>query len=220
MVEFSDWEPHYLRILRSFQFSRELDEASARLLSELLPRPRMTIDSLENMIWGRTAVIFGAHERVMDEYPHLNMEEGSDQVFLAADGACSAMKEMGIRPDLIVSDLDGDPEDLLYWNRHGVPLIVHAHGDNIEKITDLAPRLRACMATTQSTPFGDTYNFGGFTDGDRCVFLADHFGAIRTILVGFDFETVGRYSFSTDHGQKIRKLKWARELISLFEVEY
>ena len=220
MVEFIDWEPHYLRILRSFHYSRKEDEASARLLSETLPIPRLSINSLEDMIWGRTAVIFGAHEKVKDDFRELNIEERDDDVFIAADGACSAMREMGIRPDIIVSDLDGAPEDLLHWNRSGVPLIVHAHGDNMDRITDIGPQLSSSMATTQSTPFDDVHNFGGFTDGDRCVFLADHFGAIRIILVGFDFDTVGKYSFSANEDQKLRKLKWARELLSLFQLEY
>ena len=53
------------------------------------------------------------------------------------------------------------------------------------------------MATTQSAPFGEVHNFGGFTDGDRCVFLADHFAATRIILCGFNFTEVGKYSFSS-----------------------
>ncbi|MCK4615208.1 MAG: DUF115 domain-containing protein [Thermoplasmata archaeon] len=121
---------------------------------------------------------------------------------------------------MIITGLDGRPEDLLYWNSKGVPLVVHAHGDNMESIRTLTPRFTHCMGTMQSRPFGEIYNFGGFTDGDRCVFLADHFGAFRIILLGFDFQHVGKYSFTTDPGMNLGKLNWARRLISLFEVEY
>ena len=32
-------------------------------------------------------------------------------------------------------------------------------------------------ASTQGKPMGHVHNYGGFTDGDRCVFLADFLGA-------------------------------------------
>ena len=42
---------------------------------------------------------------------------------------------------------------------------------------------------------GKVHNFGGFTDGDRCVFLANHFKAKKIILLGMDFGTrIGKYS--------------------------
>ena len=219
MVRFEDWVPYYNRILRTFHFSREEDEASARLLSRLLPRPRLTVQELNEMLQGKTVYIFGAHEDVEEGIEHI-LERGIKGVFFAADGACSALRTKGLRPDLIITDLDGRPEDLLYWNDKGIPLVVHAHGDNMESIGTLTPRFTHCMCTTQSRPFDEIYNFGGFTDGDRCVFLADHFGAFRIVLLGFDFSRVGKYSFTTDPEMKLRKLNWARRLISLFEVEY
>ena len=33
------------------------------------------------------------------------------------------------------------------------------------------------VGTTQTEEFGKMKNFGGFTDGDRCVFLAEFFNA-------------------------------------------
>ena len=48
--------------------------------------------------------------------------------------------------------------------------------------------LNPVIGTTQIEPISDVYNFGGFTDGDRAVFLAEHFGAKEIELVGFDFE--------------------------------
>ena len=55
-------------------------------------------------------------------------------------------------------------------------MVVHAHGDNIEKI-HLVKNFKNCIGTTQTKSFGKLHNFGGFTDGDRCVFLANHFKA-------------------------------------------
>ena len=60
------------------------------------------------------------------------------------------------------------------------------------------------------------YNFGGFTDGDRAVFLAVHFNAKKIFLIGFDFNnTIGEYSFveKKDKKNKIKKLKWCKHLL-------
>ena len=55
----------------------------------------------------------------------------------------------------------------------------------------------------------------GFTDGDRAVFLADHFGAARIRLVGFDFETPN--AKDRDLRLKQRKLDWAYILLGSLE---
>jgi len=219
VVEFEDWEQYYLQILRSFGYSSDKDAECARDLNEILSRPRLSVQELEGILMGKTVLVFGAHESVeagIDVVKNKNIRG----VRIAADGACTAMREQGLRPDLIVSDLDGNEEDLLFWNDAGIPLVVLGHGDNIERIRRIAPKLRHSMGTTQGGPFSDIYNFGGFTDGDRCVFLADHFGAFRIYLIGFDFQHPGKYSFISDVELKKKKLGWAQRLISLFQVDY
>ncbi len=151
MVVYEDWEPYYESILKAFGFSREEDEEAARLLSGVLPSPRLSITELQKLIQGKMVYVFGAHESVLEGMDYI-LERGIKGVFIAADGASSAMREKGLRPDLIVSDLDGNPDDLLYWNNEGVPFLVHAHGDNMERIRSLAPKLLHSMATTQSRP--------------------------------------------------------------------
>jgi len=67
-------------------------------------------------------------------------------------------------------------------------------------------------------PVTNVYNFGGFTDGDRCVFLAEEFGASEIILVGMDFgREIGRYSkdFIKDPKLKVKKMKVARKLLEM-----
>ena len=219
MVDFPDWEPYYMGILRSFGYSRRKDEESAALLDALLPHPRLPGEALWELIHGRTVYILGAHERIESDISDIRHRCLSG-IIMAADGASSALRGSGLEPHLILSDLDGRPEDLLYWNRRGVPVVIHAHGDNADRIRALAPSFAYSMGTTQSRPFGGLHNHGGFTDGDRCVFLADHFGAGRIVLCGFDYTEVGKYSFTTDPTTKLRKLRWAQRLISEFEVEY
>ena len=72
------------------------------------------------------------------------------------------------------------------------------------------------MGTTQTKPVGRIHSVGGFTDGDRCVFLANHFKAKKIILLGMDFGTrIGRYSKSKVENRttKIAKLRRGKKLL-------
>lgn len=51
------------------------------------------------------------------------------------------------------------------------------------------------MGTTQVLPIPPLHNYGGFTDGDRCVFLASALNAKSITLAGMDFGAkIGKYS--------------------------
>jgi hypothetical protein len=81
----------------------------------------------------------------------------------------------------------------------------------------LASGFKYCIGTTEGKPFGNIRNFGGFTDGDRCVFLAKYFGAKSIILFGMDFGTkIGKYSKEkiSDRATKIRKLRYGKNLLA------
>ena len=67
----------------------------------------------------------------------------------------------GIKPDIIVTDLDGDENVLKKIGRTKTIFVVHAHGDNIDKL-ELMKNFKNCLGTTQSKPFGNLHNFGGF----------------------------------------------------------
>ena len=86
--------------------------------------------------------------------------------------------------------------------------VVHAHGDNIQKL-EFVKNFKNCIGTTQSTPFDKIQNFGGFTDGDRGVFLANHFQAKKIILFGMDFgERIGKFSETKKRQKnKIKKIE-------------
>ena len=67
-------------------------------------------------------------------------------------------------------------------------------------------------------PVEKVYNFGGFTDGDRCVFLADEFAAKEIILVGMEFgRPVIRYSTEMVKNENLKneKMKVARKLLEM-----
>ena len=71
----------------------------------------------------------------------------------------------------------------------------------------LVPKLKHVVGTTQARPLENVYNFGGFSDGDRCVFLAKEFGAKTIKIIGFDLDDTNVTP------KKLKKLKWARKLL-------
>ncbi len=207
-MEFREWDPLYRQILREFGFSREQDERAARLLDTLLPPDRVDPSELRQSLEGRVVTVLGNAASLRDE---LNLARGT---LISADEALSVAREGGVRPDILVTDLDGRVEDQLQAHRDGTVAVVHAHGDNVGALRRWAPRFtRRTVATTQARPFPGVFNFGGFTDGDRGAFLAAHFGAREVRLVGFDFERPNPKDAPEE--EKRRKLAWAERLIAL-----
>ena len=134
---------------------------------------------------------------------------------IVADGAVKALLENKIIPDIVVSDLDGDKTALKKIGKKNTIMVVHAHGDNFDKL-ELIKNFKNCIGTTEARSFGKIHNFGGFTDGDRCVFLAHHFKAKRIFLVGMDFgNKIGKYSKTKISNKKIKlkKLRRGKKLL-------
>ena len=118
-----------------------------------------------------------------------------DHVLIAADGATTALVEEKIVPDIIATDLDGKINDILYANAHGASLVIHGHGNNMDAVRNYTPFFDNVLGTTQAQSHGNLYNFGGFTDGDRAMFLAIALGASELTLAGMDFgDVVTKYS--------------------------
>ena len=144
------------------------------------------------------------------------MQHFKKTVIIVADSAIKPVIDNGIKPDIIVTDLDGDEETLKRIGKSKTIFVVHAHGDNISKLNWIS-NFKNCVGTTQTKPFGKIQNFGGFTDGDRAVFLASYFNAKKIILFGMDFgKRIGKYSNTKQSGRKI-KLKKLRKGRSLLE---
>ena len=197
-MEFGLWEKYYKEILDDFGFSREMDEKSAKLLDEILSEEGcLTLDDLSQIVgFSQKYMVFGAGpslknhiQRVIEEY------DLKEYVLVAADGATTAMIEERLVPDIIATDLDGQLDDILLANIRGANIVIHAHGDNIDKIVDYTSFFNNVLGTTQAQPIGNIYNFGGFTDGDRALFLAVALGAEEIVLAGMDFgDIVTKYS--------------------------
>jgi uncharacterized Rossmann fold enzyme len=192
-MNLSQWMTCYKKILKEFGYDKEGDEASAEFLNSLLNVQGSL--TLQDVIIKEKAVVFGAGPSLKENIVQLKNKDLNKFTLIAADGATKALNEEGIIPDIIVTDLDGEIDYLLKANQQGTFMVVHAHGDNNDKIEEYTPQFDRVMGTTQSIPLDKVYNLGGFTDGDRGVFLAVELGAKYIILAGMDFGKITtRYS--------------------------
>ena len=144
--------------------------------------------------------------------------KSKNNVKIVADGAVRALLEKNIRPDILVTDLDGDMESIKKIGKTRIPIIVHAHGNNSNRL-EIVKEFLNVSGTTQTRKFGKLENYGGFTDGDRCVFLAEYFNASKIVLIGMDFgQKIGKYSKRRviDRRTKIKKLKSGKMIIEWF----
>lgn len=192
-MEFGEWSIYYEEILEDFGFSREDDEKSAQLLDEILSEEGcLTLDDLSKIVgFSDKFIVFGAGPSLKEHIQKLKENyDLKEYVLVAADGATTAMVEERVAPDIIVTDLDGNLDDILLANLRGANVVIHAHGDNSDKIMQLTPFFTSVLGTTQAQPVGNLYNFGGFTDGDRAMFLAVALGASEMILAGMDFGSI------------------------------
>jgi len=216
-MDYNKWKKYYNQILLDFGYSEKEDEKSAVLLSELLMKKKLgTPKDLNNMIFGKNVYVFGAAGSLQDDAKKVKKENA---VFISADTATSLLIKKDIIPDIIVTDLDGLVDDQVTANKKDATVVIHAHGNNIDRLERYVPMFDGkIIGTTQSKPFDNIYNFGGFTDGDRAVCIADCFGAKKIFLAGFDFENVGKYSKSKE--LKMKKLKWAKRIIEKIDRVY
>jgi len=201
------WESKYREILKDFGYSRKNDTQSCKLLDSLLPK-KTPIVKIRNLIENKPVFVIGAGPSLLSCISILKKYKRITKI--VADGATKAIIENNLRSDIVVTDLDGDIKSLKKAGRTNTVMIVHAHGDNAEKI-HLVKDFKNCIGTTQTKPVGKVHNFGGFTDGDRCVFLANHFKAKKIILLGMDFGTkIGKYSKRTISNRRIKIAKLRR----------
>jgi uncharacterized Rossmann fold enzyme len=174
----------------------------------LTEKNTISITELDTVISGKSALVCGNAPKLGKELSEINL---SDYIVIAADGAAAVLMDIGCVPEVICTDLDGnseaDIEKELLACEQGSIVLIHAHGDNIDKLEKYVHRFKRFIATTQAKPFDKVFNFGGFSDGDRCAFVAREFGAKEIRLVGFDFEDPDVNPI------KKKKLRWAKKLI-------
>lgn len=207
-MEFATWEPVYEQILADFGFDRAADEHARDRLTDILGGA-VTLAPADLDFSGECVAIAGAG-------PNLEAETeravAADTV-VAASTAADRLRDVGVAVDCMVTDLDKNPETVARLTAAGTPVAVHAHGDNVPAVETHVPAAEpsAVLPTTQAAPTEAAFNLGGFTDGDRAAFLADHCGGARLTFPGWDFDDT-----SVDP-MKRRKLQWAERLLLWLE---
>lgn len=204
------WQGQYSKILGEFGYSKKRDAESARLLDSIIV-PNGAKGMIAGMVRGAAVLVIGAGPSLSAAMPAIR---NLDAVKIAAGSSVRALVQNGIMPEIIVTDLDGDLGPLEGLAKESV-IVVHAHGDNMGRLA-LAKRFKRCVGTSQSGAHGGIENYGGFTDGDRAVFLAHHYGAARIALLGMDFGSrIGRHSDTrrSERPTKLKKLKKGRQLL-------
>lgn len=219
-VNLSEWWPWYDKIASLFGYDRSKDQLAAEVLSQLISFRAVNISELRRSLSGRPALVFGAGPSLEANVLEA-VEEGllKSCAVISADGATSALLRVaGVAPEVIVTDLDGNTRDLLSANKRGSMMVVHGHGDNIDKLRRYVPKLRKVIGTTQVHPISNVYNFYGFTNGDRAVFLSAAMGVKLIAIAGMDLgDVIGRYSKRRVRRRvKILKLKVCKELLTWF----
>ena len=217
-MKFIDWFPYYQDIRRQFGYSTEKDQEAAETLSNMIKRKALDTKVLQRKITGKQVMVIGAGPSLEKFAKYLKRSEYKKYIKIVANGAVQALIENKIKPDIVVTDLDGNLLSLREAARLGAVMVVHAHGDNIDILKKMIPKFHRLIGTTQVMPTENVYNFGGFTDGDRCVFLAEEFRAKQIVLIGMEFgRHVGRYSKNTakDIELKQRKMQAGRKLLAM-----
>ena len=152
-------------------------------------------------------------------------------IIVSADGASGVISELPTslsekawsRVSCVVSDADGG-EGTTEAVKRALPIVLHAHGDNIEDWTNLVefaesqPNSPELILTHQtSTEIQGMFNPGGFTDGDRAASFLTALGVKvdRIGIYGTRSDFVGRWSGATDQLQKMEKLRWMEKSLRI-----
>ena len=209
------WKTKFNEIRKEFGYTEKEDFISAKKLNLLLKR-KNSKKEFEDIIKDKTIFVIGAGPSLSRSLKHIKKSKNITKI--VADGAVKALLEKNIRPDILVTDLDGDIESIKKIGKTKIPIIVHAHGDNSNRL-EIVKKLSNVTGTTQTREFGKLKNYGGFTDGDRCVFLAEYFNANKIVLIGMDFgRKIGKYSKHRviNRKTKLKKLKSGKMIIEWF----
>lgn len=200
-MKFKDWNPLYKEIISEFGYSEKEDKKAAEIL----------VASIENDGLRPLKEMNGRKVEISGPY----YSKRKSEFTIAAGSSLEQMIDKGIKPQLLVTDLDGNTSLQSEMNKKGIPVMIHAHGDNIKLLRKWAERFKGHVIPTCQCepPEKSIYNFGGFTDGDRAAFAAEHFGAEKIKLNGWDFEE------PHDGGKiKQKKLHWAKRLLKKIDV--
>ena len=126
----SGWNKKYNQILREFGYSKKDDIQSSKILNSKLGKktPKTTLSKL---IKNNDIFVIGAGPSLHKSIKTL--KKFPNGIRIVADGAMQALLENGLKADILVTDLDGDITTIKKTGKTKTLILVHEHGDNIDK---------------------------------------------------------------------------------------
>lgn len=194
-------------------------EEDSIALKEVLEITRSNSPSygLKNFIQNKRVIAIAPGVKLEKELEtYLTYFKKEDDIIISADGATSHLIAKELLPNIIVTDLDGDVKKQFLAQERSAILLIHVHGDNYRLIHEHLKSISngAFLITTQINPLPGSYNFYGFTDGDRIVCLSTLMSAAEIVLIGFDFgQSIGKYSKNEELNEERKKRKLKKFVI-------
>ncbi len=216
------WAKEYEKIKHDINISAHQDLKSTIIFSIMINRKYNKIH-FDNEIRDKIVYIIGTGATLENDIKSLNKTD--DIYIIAADGAIGALLRENIIPNLCISDLDSRENDLLIANELGIPILINSHGDNVDKIYRIFPKLtRITIATSQIEEIENVSLNFGFTDGDRAFYFAKAYKARNIKLLGMNFDNkISKFSkpmFKENKiasQRKMKKISIAKRLIKNHE---
>ncbi|MHA1610746.1 MAG: 6-hydroxymethylpterin diphosphokinase MptE-like protein [Promethearchaeota archaeon] len=205
-IYFREFSKTFISIQNSFGFDPNKEILSRNRLSQILQDrdPTPLINEITQMALERTICFFGAGPSLpshIEAQQEVWINQRENYYLIAADGSANALLDKFLVPDVIISDLDGlSKEQMENFLQRGVIVVVLAHGDNTQVVETFSPLFKKyprIIGTTQASAVFPIINPGGFTDGDRGLFLLHHLVPLSQpfYLFGYEFEAaIGKYS--------------------------
>ncbi|MFX0171019.1 MAG: 6-hydroxymethylpterin diphosphokinase MptE-like protein [Candidatus Hodarchaeota archaeon] len=236
-MDWLEWQKQYYKIVDKLGLNINADKESTKLLKiffgEYSPNKRTQILFKLKSVLRQPVIIAGAGPSLeKDFFDLISTDIIMKGSLIAVDGATKLFQQKRLIPTLVVTDLDGDLKAIEWAIKNGALTLIHAHGDNKDIILRFFNKNgeilkeQTVWGTTQYNPNQILFNFGGFSDGDRAIFLALHFQCPLIGLVGFDFgTTIGKYSTQYSNKEKsterkLMKLEIALDLINSIPSQY
>ena len=146
------WKTKFNEIRKEFGYTETEDLVSAKKLNLLLKR-KSSKKEFQKIIKNKTVFIIGAGPSLSESLKYIKKSKNVTKI--VADGAVRALLEKNIKPDILVTDLDGDLESIKKIGKTKIPIIVHAHGDNYNKlaiIEKFSNVIGTCLLYTSPSP--------------------------------------------------------------------
>jgi uncharacterized Rossmann fold enzyme len=240
-MNWSEWNKSYHQIMDKLGFDTEADTRSVQLLETYLTKfpsnkKNETLLKLKK-IQNTPVIIVGAGPSLKKDFlicfrsPYSSKILSNCQI-ISVDGATTLFKQENLVPSIVVTDLDGDLASISWAIQNGALALIHAHGDNQQQINLFFHKYQNIIyknnvwGTAQCEPGEFLFNFGGFTDGDRAIFITFHFQSPIVGLIGFDFGThIGEYStlnslVNKEKEKKLKKFEVALDLLTSFHSQH